>query len=323
MRLGLLLAALGCAAQAAAHPLAPSLLALRETDAGRVEVEWKVPLAGVPGTVARPVLPPGCRDASPQERSADGLGVRTRWTIACDAPTLVGARVGVEAVGPAGAVVRAVLRDGRVVERLLLASDPWLVVPAAEGVWEALRGYVALGVQHILGGPDHLLFVFGLVLLGGAFRRVAAIVTAFTLGHSLTLAAAVLGLVALPAPPIEAAIAASVFVLAVELARDPGQPSLLRRRPWMMAALFGLLHGLGFAAALTEAGLPSASIPAALLGFNAGIELGQVLFVAAVLVLGGVLATVRVPGWARWVPVYTMGSLSAFWFLQRTLALLK
>ena len=149
--------------------------------------------------------------------------------------------------------------------------------------------------------------------------------TAFTLGHSITLVAAALGLVALPQAPIEAAIAASVFLLAVELARDPAMPSAMRRRPWLMAASFGLLHGLGFAAALTDAGLPRTDVPIALFAFNVGIELGQVAFVAAVLAARAVGEPLwrRLPAWGFRAPLYAMGSLAAFWWIERTAALFR
>ena len=190
---------------------------------------------------------------------------------------------------PSGAVVRVVFADGRVAEGIIARDRPTFVVPDAPRPWDILAAYVRLGVGHILAGPDHLLFVFGLVLLAGATRRLLATVTAFTLGHSVTLTAAALGLVAVPVDPIEVAIAASVFVLAVELARDPGRASAIRRRPWVMAFAFGLLHGFGFAGALAEAGLPGDEIPLALLGFNLGIEAGQVAFVACVLAAGAAL----------------------------------
>ena len=128
MRLAVCLVILGTAVPSLGHPLAPSLLALHERDDGRVDVEWKTPVASVPGTAASPRLPPGCREVSPRERSADGVGVRTRWAVACEAPTLVGQRIGFEGAGPAGVVVRIVFRDGRVVERLVQDSDPWLTI---------------------------------------------------------------------------------------------------------------------------------------------------------------------------------------------------
>lgn len=320
-----LVASLAVVASANAHPLAPSLLSLVEHANGRADVVWKVPVARPPGSAPSPELPARCRDVTPRAVDAEGAGIVTRWTSDCGADPLVGEAVTVRAIDPAGAVVRVTLRDGRVVQRLLLPSAPSLVIPPADGLFDTAASYVRLGVGHILGGPDHLLFVFGLVLLAGRFRRVVGTVTAFTLGHSLTLAAAVLGLVALPQPPIEVAIAASVFVLAVELARPAEPPSLMRRRPWAMAAVFGLLHGLGFAAALTDAGLARADVPLALFGFNVGIELAQIAFVATVLGLRALLGSTiaRLPAWGRHVPVYAMGSLAAFWWLERTVALFR
>jgi hypothetical protein len=259
--------------------------------------------------------------------TVEGTGRLTRWSAECGEGGLEGEPVGVgglEASG-AGAVVRVALADGRVAVRLLSARSPFLVVPPRPGPLEVAHDYARLGGEHILRGPDHLLFVFGLVLLARTLRGLLATVTGFTLGHSVTLGAAALGLVALPAAPVEAAIAASVFLLAVELARRPARETAIRRRPWAMAAAFGLLHGLGFAAALREAGLPAGEVPVALLAFNLGIEAGQVVFVLALVVLRAVLGPIvaRLPGWARRAPVYAMGSLAAFWWLERTAVLFR
>src|SRR5262245_611856 len=219
------------ATRLAAHPLSPALRELRQRQAGRVDVDWKVPAARPSRATPTPVLPPRCRDASPRAAVLDGSAVRTRWTVTCDTDLAPGDTIGIRDIDPAGAVVRLVFADGRVAERLALPAAPTFTVPAATGRWDALAGYVRLGIAHILSGPDHLLFVFGLVLLSGRLRRVAVTVTAFTLGHSLTLAAAVLGLVVLPQKPIEVAIAFSVFALAVELARGTDHPSAMRRHP--------------------------------------------------------------------------------------------
>jgi hydrogenase/urease accessory protein HupE len=178
---------------------------------------------------------------------------------------------------------------------------------------------VALGVAHILSGPDHLLFVFGLLLLVPSLRLLAETITAFTIGHSLTLSAAVLHVASVPSRPIEVLIALSVLVLAVELASPGDRSTWLRRRPWLMAGAFGLLHGFGFAGALTEAGLPAADVPLALASFNVGIECGQLMFVAVV-----VAARVIVTRWAPGVAaramrpaVYAMGITAAFWSFER------
>lgn len=315
---------LACGASAAwGHPLAPALLEFREGDRGEVAVNWRRPLAEVPGPGPVPVLPAGCLDAGPHSASVEGTAIRERWTLACEPDALTGARVGARDLGPAGMVVRVVRRDGRIIRRLVLPADPLFVIPPVERPLDVVRAYFRLGMEHIAGGPDHLLFVFGLVLLAGSFRRVVATVTAFTVGHSVTLAAAVLGLVRVPTGPIEMAIAASVLVLAVELAGDPERPSLVRRRPWLMAGAFGLLHGLGFAAALEQAGLPSSDVPLALLAFNLGIEAGQLGFVGCVLGAARIArpALARLPRWGFRIPVYAMGSLAAFWWVARTVAL--
>ncbi len=314
------------AAAAQAHPLAPSLLELREGPGG-VAVTWKTPLLrprGVP--TLEPVLPARCTaESAPPVVTRDRDGVRTVWRVDCGDGGLVGARVAVAGIerSPLAVLVRVTLADGRLVQGLLSASKPVLVIPPRPQPADVLRDYVRLGVEHILLGPDHLLFVFGLVLLAHTTRRLVGTVSAFTLGHSVTLSLAVLGYARVPQQPVEVAIAFSVFVLAVELARDERRPTLLRSHPWAMAAGFGLLHGLGFAAALRAAGLPDGDVPLALLAFNVGIELGQLAFVLAVVAVRWALrdAIARLPGWTRWVPVYGMGTLAAAWWIERALDL--
>jgi len=319
--------ALAAAPAARAHPLAPALLELHEHPGGRVDVGWKRPLMRPPGDTQAPELPARCTPVGDRAVSQEGGGVWTRWVVDCGPAGLVGGQIGVTGGGGLGigALVRVTLADGRVVERVLTPARPALTVPAEPRVLDVVRDYARLGVEHILTGPDHVLFVFGLVLLAATTRRLLATVTAFTVGHSVTLTLAALGLVDLPSRAIEVGIAASVLALAVELARRPTRPTMMRRRPWLMAAAFGLLHGLGFAAALRDAGLPAGAIPLALFSFNLGIEIGQVLFVLVVLAVGRMLGRVagEMPAWARRVPLYVMGSLAASWWLERTLALLR
>lgn len=310
-----------------AHPLAPSLLEVRERDGGRLDVGWKTPLLRPRDAVLAPVLPPRCRDAGARTVAEENGGVWTRWTVDCGPGGLVGEQLGATGFGASGigALVRVTLADGRVVRGVVMLGHPLLTVPPRPSVLDLVRDYVRLGVEHILTGPDHLLFVFGLLLLAGTVRRLLATVTAFTAGHTVTLSLAALGVIDLPSRPIEAAIAASVLALAVELARRPAAPTLMRRWPWGMAATFGLLHGLGFAAALREAGLPADDIPLALVSFNTGIELGQLAFVLTVLALGRASGRVLdlVPAWMRRVPVYAMGSIAASWWLERTWAMFR
>jgi hydrogenase/urease accessory protein HupE len=211
-------------------------------------------------------------------------------------------------------------RDGTIVRGAADAHRPRIDLRAPES--GALR-YVRLGIEHVAFGFDHLLFVLGLLLLVKSLRRTALTVTAFTLGHSITLALAVLDLVRVPAPFVECMIALSILLLALELARD--RDTLARRRPEIVAASFGLLHGLGFASALRDAGLPEDGLAAALFGFNAGVELGQLAFVVLVvsaIVLAkksGSLAS-RAP-LARSIAVHALGAAAAYWTLERAIAL--
>ena len=327
MRLVVAAVALLCARAAAAHPLAPSLLELREIGRGRVEVNWKTPLLRPRGLDPAPKLPPSCRPLGPPLNVPDDNAVRLRWTVDCGPDGLLGQPVGVVGMGDAelAALVRVTLADGRVIEGVVTAAKPILTLPQRSTGWALAGDYIGLGIARFLGGLDHLLFVFGLVLLARTVRRVAATVTAFAVGHSVTLSLAVLGLIRVPTAPIEMLIAATILVLAAELAREPARPTLMRRYPWAMAAGFGLLHGLGFAAALATAGLPPTDVPLALFAFNVGIEIGQLAFVVAVLLVRRLLRGVprRLPAWARQVPVYAMGTLAAFWCFERTAALFR
>jgi hypothetical protein len=222
-------------------------------------------------------------------------------------------------------LVRVTLADGREVQALLTPSNPSLVVPAFPKRRDVLRDYAALGTERVVMSPDVLLFVLGLVLLAGTARRIVGTASAFALSHSLALSLATLGVVDVPSRWIEVAIAAAVLALAVELARPPSASTLMRRHLSTLAAICGLLYGLGFAAALREAGLPEGADTLALLSFNAGIELGLLLLVLAIIALGRAGATLprRVPAWAHRLPAYGMGSLASYFWFQRVLALMR
>jgi hypothetical protein len=282
-RAGLLLAlaALLHAHPARAHAFKPSLLELSAVGPEAWQVSFRNPV----GSLRVP-----CGDLSHcrlegQSLSIDGLGDRD-------------------------VLVRVRFLDGHTTTAVLSRSSPSLTVRAAP----AVLAYVRLGVEHILGGFDHLLFVLGLVLL--VKRRLLFTLTAFTVAHSLTLALAVLGVVRVPQAPVEAAIALSILFIAVELTRE--QPGLGARRPWLLAFGFGLLHGLGFAGALGEVGLPSGQVAPALLCFNLGVELGQLAFVAALLAAFALGSRLVAPGRvSRRIPAYAIGALAAFWCLER------
>ena len=305
-----------------AHPLAPGLLELHEQAAGEVHVRFRVSRLRPRGSDLTPALPASCPPSSQQRASEDGSAVTFEWTLQCAGESLGGQRVGVDGIGRAkvDVLLRVVLRDDRVISRILNSSEPDLLIPGRQSRARVMRDYTGLGIAHILGGLDHLLFVFGLLILVTGARALIETITAFTLGHSITLSLAALGLANVPSRPVELLIALSVLLLAVEIARPKAAArGRLARRPWLMAASFGLLHGMGFAGALREIGLPQEEIPLALFSFNIGIEIGQLAFVATVLVLRRALRAPldRAPAWLARVPAYAIGSAAAFWCIER------
>ena len=331
--LALLLAVGPLAGRAGAHALSPSLLELEETTGGRVELRFKTPsLVPVGSADLRPELPPSCRPLEPASAAEKGAATIVHWVVDCGEGGLAGAKIGIAGLAERStdALVRVRLADGRLIRDVLSGRRPFLVVPEAETVTRVGSRYLVLGIEHILFGLDHLLFVLGLLLLVRGWRALIATITAFTLGHSVTLSLAAMGWVVLPPAPVEIAIAVSILVLAVELTRSRGDG---RRRgtsetrnfgttlaPWKLAAAFGLLHGLGFAGALVEVGLPQQEIPLALLSFNLGIEVGQLLFVGAALAAARACGSwsARLPKWSSQVPAYVLGTSAAFWLFERS-----
>ena len=317
------LALLAGAELVAAHPLAPSLLDVREAPSGHTAVLWRRPVLLPVGANPEPVLPARCRAVGPPAEIIDGPALVRRWTVDCGPAGWTGEQIAVSQLAKAGSdvLLRVSLANGRTFQSVLRPAAPAFRLPALQSRTGVAASYLSLGAEHLLTGWDHLAFVLGLVLLVPDRRRLLGTITAFTLGHSVTLSLAALGFVRLPPAPLEAAIAASIFILALELSRD--HPTVLGRRPWWMAASFGLLHGLGFAGALAQVGLPAEEIPLALFSFNVGIELGQITFVTLLLILGLALRPLqsRLPAWSAAVPTYCIGSLAAFWTLDRLLGL--
>jgi hypothetical protein len=318
------LAALAClglhVATALAHPLDPALLELREQRNAPMKVRFQAPLP----VLLQPVLPERCKSVSAPVVTTTARNALQRWQVNCGTGGLVGERIGVEGLRTrqTDALLRVELLDGRVVQAVLRPDEPFVVIPERAAVGAVLRDYVRLGFTHILTGPDHLLFVLGLVLLVPNRRRLLWTITAFTLGHSATLSLAVLGFVHVPPAPVEVLIAVSIVVVAFELTRAAAGYGTGSAMPAGMALGFGFLHGLGFAGALAQVGLPAGEIPLALFAFNLGIEAGQILFVAVALSAIGMfrLLPVRWPTAARFVPAYGIGSVAAFWVIERLAA---
>ncbi len=307
---------------ASAHPLDPALLEIRESANSTIDVLWRVPASQPADAPLKPLFPHGCATLSNPSASQTGARVTARWRMRCDARSLLGQRIGIEGLRErrTDALVRIHLSDGRLIQTVLRSDAPFLTVPDRAGSLDVLRDYLALGFEHILVGLDHLLFVLGLTLLVHGRRRLIWTITAFTGGHSVTLSLAALGYVHVPPAPVEALIALSIFAVAVEITREAqGCATGLWRFPWAMALVFGFLHGLGFAGALAELGLPADEIPLALFSFNVGIELGQILFVGLVLAGRAVLRRlpVRWPKASELIPAYAIGSLAALWIFER------
>lgn len=272
-----------------------------------------------------PTLPAHVKAVSlPQVERLPGALVK-RWVVSAGAGGLDGAEIrihGLEAT-VIDVLVRLSFADGRVISKLLRPGSPAFTVEAGGG--STARQYLILGVEHILLGIDHLLFVLGLLLLVRGAGRLVKTITAFTVAHSITLALATLGVVHVPGPPVEAIIALSIVFVAREvLVRKEGAPGLTERRPWLVAFSFGLLHGFGFAGALSEVGLPAGEVPAALLFFNIGVELGQLLFVAVVCWVThnarrlAQAFSFHPPSWTRRLVPYALGGIAAFWVIERT-----
>jgi hydrogenase/urease accessory protein HupE len=315
---------LGAVAPSYGHALQPGYLELSLIDGELYAVTWRVPVVkGQPMPITA-ALPERCDTPAPGHLTWDGTAYVARWTATCPGG-LEGGVIRIDGLDRTATdvLVRFDFADGTGQAHRLTASDISFTVPSQPSQFEVARTYFQFGVTHILLGIDHLLFVLALLILVKGTRRIVITVTAFTLAHSLTLAGATLGLVHMPGPPIEATIALSIAFVATEIVNSRrGAPGLTERFPWLVAFTFGLLHGFGFAGALTEVGLPHNAIPVALLFFNIGVEIGQLLFIAAVVACVLVARRLKFPrpAWAGAIPAYAIGGLAMFWVFERLAA---
>ena len=332
MLLGVLGALLGHAAQS--DEIRPGYLELRQTAPDTYNLLFKIPALGDDYRLAIYVnLPEGTNDVMPPRAVFNGGAYSERRSIRRTGG-LTGQTIVIEGLSGTSTdvLVRIESLSGATQTERLSPTKTKFVVQTASGAWEVAATYLRLGIEHILFGFDHLLFVLVLVILIGDWRRVALTVTAFTIAHSITLAAATLGLVNVPRPPVEAAIALSIVLVAVEIVNARrGKPSLAARWPWLVAFCFGLLHGFGFAGALAEVGLPHHAIPVALLFFNLGVEIGQLVFVAAILTAAGLFRRAialrlepalvqRTVSRLDVTAAYAIGAVAAYWLMERTSA---
>ncbi len=309
-----------------ADELRPAYLELRQTTADTYAVLWKVPGRGDNQRLALHVEFPADSAAVGEPRAAMiGGAFIERWTVKRTGG-LAGGTIHIAGLRTTNTdvLVRLERLDGTTQVTRLTPAAPGFVVQAAPDALDVARTYLVLGVEHILTGFDHLLFVLALLLIVGQhWVPLLKTITAFTVAHSITLALATLGVVNVPAAPVEAVIALSIVFVAAEILHTrAGRPGITARAPWVVAFTFGLLHGFGFAGALSAVGLPQNSVPLALLLFNIGVEIGQVLFVAMILALIVLLKRVRVvfPAWLETVPPYAIGGMAMFWVIQRVAA---
>jgi len=325
----LLLVFLMGASRTHAHEARPAYLELQEITPNHYHVLWLMPgIAGMPLPVVLKLPDDATNITEPVSQQLSDSRLERRM-INAGAGGLAGKRI--EFVGLQMTITDVLVRmktlDGRESTTLILPAQPWFELSAAPSKLTVADDYLRLGIEHIWSGIDHLLFILALMILVRGTRRLVATVTAFTVAHSITLAAATLGFVHVQQKPVEACIALSIVFVASEIVHvRQGWQGWTERWPWIVAFTFGLLHGFGFAGALNAVGLPQTAIPVALLFFNVGVEIGQLLFIAAILSIMALArwlskrAAIPQPAWAWRVAPYSIGGVAAFWMVQRIAA---
>lgn len=305
----------------------PAYLQLKQLDDETFDVTWKVPALDAQTTLkVKPVFPAGTQDVGSRSSIYSAGSAVQRWQVRITGG-LVGKPVEFTQLASTGldVLVRVERADGTEQLGRVLALNPRFTLKPSPGPLEVIGTYTALGIEHITTGVDHLLFVLALVIIVRGRRQLLITITAFTIAHSITLALATLEIVRIPGPPVEATIALSIVFVASEIMRlRQGREGLAARKPWVIAFAFGLLHGLGFAGALAEVGLPQNAIPLALLFFNVGVEMGQLMFIVAVLAVVATASRLMRghadPRWTVVVPTYLIGGVASFWVLDRIAA---
>ncbi len=308
------------AGQSQAHPMAPGLWALNEQSPSVFLVTWKATTKQNTAAKAKPQFPNGCYAEDKPNQSIEGTGQISQWTMNCSAIELENSEFKVSGLegSPSGVLFRMKRLDGHSQHTMLSSEQPSVFITSAAKSIDTLQTYLKSGFEHLVSGIDHVLFVLLLTLLVGWGRQLFWTITLFTLGHSITLSLIVLGFVDFPVMLVESIIAFSIVVAAAEVIKKDDK-SLFRRRPWFMSGSFGLLHGMGFAGALAEVGLPANDIPLALAAFNIGIEIGQLAVI--VLFVAGWKLLLKLksdwPTYIQWIPSYACGAVAGLWFWQR------
>jgi len=321
-------AVLGGRPEAGAHEIRPALLQIDEREPGLFDVLWKVPVKDAVVPDIRPVFPSFMKQIGHTATQMLPGTKLERSSYNSNGKSIVGETLTIDRLSTMqiDVLVRLRLADGSTHSAILRPDTPSFVVPARATKRDVAWSYWRMGLVHILEGVDHLLFLLALVFLVSGFWSLLKTITAFTVAHSVTLTLASLGLVNVPPAPIEAIIALSIVFLAAEVVRKySGETGLTQRYPWMVAGFFGLFHGLAFAGALTNIGLPAHEIPLALLMFNVGVETGQILFIVVVVALLEVLRRfpLPVPEGARRLVPYAIGATAAFWTVERVASFIQ
>ena len=307
--------------QVIAHEMRPAYLEVNELTPSVYSVLWKVPMRGDMRLRLDPHFPDSCTEVVPTSVRSTAGALISNWTVQCDAG-LAGQRISIEGLGNTLTDVLARVQhiDGAVQTTRVKPAEAYFIVSGSSGKLALSTTYLWLGIEHILLGVDHLLFVFALMLIVSGTRRLVLTITAFTVAHSITLAGATLGYVHVPQQPVEAVIALSILFLATEIIHSRrGRPGYVERWPWVVAFIFGLLHGFGFAGALAEVGLPEHAIPFALVFFNIGVELGQLAFVGMVLLSTWLIHRFKQFPLrsAEMLATYLIGGIAAYWAMER------
>ena len=322
-----LLSGLSATTPATADEIRPALLDIKQQNTGLFAITWKVPTRGDKMLAITPQLPDSLElVGTPTVQQAPGAQIE-HATYKSNADSLTGQMIVIDGLTAVQTDVLLLiqLQDGTQHSAILRPSSPQFTIPLEASKLQVAGDYWRMGTIHILEGVDHLLFVLALLLIVIGFKQLLTAVTAFTVAHSITLVLATLGVVNVPAAPTEAIIALSILFLATEIVHQHnGQFSLTEKYPWVVAFAFGLFHGLGFAGALSEIGVPQHEVPLALFMFNVGVETGQLLFIAVVLSLVAVLKKLPLtPPQGAWrLLPYSIGSVAAFWTIERVTSFL-
>jgi hydrogenase/urease accessory protein HupE len=307
-----------------AHEMRPALLQIKQKSTNEYAILWKIPRIGNQVISISPKFPEWfvVKQSQPPTESGSGALYTFKATSTKDIHGMAFTIAGIEET-IVDVLVQVDLLNGDQFSFMLQPASKNAKIPEQSSAMDTINGYFSLGVKHIWMGIDHLLFVFALLIITlGNTRRLLFTVTSFTIAHSITLSLAALGYVGLPGPPVEATVALSIVFLAVEIIRgQQGVPTLTSKKPWLVAFVFGLLHGLGFAGALNETGLPQQHIPLALGFFNIGVEAGQIAFITVVLIIMKIIQQKKYwPTWVKKLPAYGIGSIAAFWLIERVAA---